>query len=76
MDNVVIKCMGEEDGVPVLAGALKHPTDKARLFAIVALDKLGEKARPALAHIRETTKDKDNYVARVAQTALARLGGP
>jgi len=63
----------EDDGLPVLVAALKHPTDKARLFAMIALDKIGNKARPALAQIQAATRDKDNYVARVAKTAVARL---
>lgn len=62
-----------DDGLPVLVAALQHPTDKARLFAMIALGKIGEKARPALAQIRAATEDKDKYVARVARTALARL---
>jgi uncharacterized sulfatase len=59
--------------LPVLAEALRHPADKVRLFAIVALDKLGERARPALAQIKAATQDSDDYVTRVAKTALARL---
>ncbi len=66
---------GEERlAVPVLVEALKHPTDKARLFAVIALDKIGEKARPALPQIREAVNDSDNYVTRVAKTILERLG--
>lgn len=65
----------EGEGLPVLAAALKHPTDKARMFAIVALDKLGPKAKPVLAQIKEATKDSDNYVQRVAQTAIEGFEG-
>lgn len=65
---------GEERiALPVLVEALKSPTDKTRMFAIVALDKIGEKARPALPLIEAATKDPDNYVTRVAKTALERL---
>jgi HEAT repeat protein len=65
---------GEEKmALPVLVEALKHPTDKARLFAVIALDKIGEKARPALAQIKAATEDRDNYVTRVAKTAVERL---
>jgi N-sulfoglucosamine sulfohydrolase len=63
----------EKDTLPVLAQALQHPTDKVRLFAIIALDKLGEKARPALAQIKAATQDSDDYVKRVAKTVLSRL---
>lgn len=63
----------EKDTLPVLIEALKHPTDKVRLFAIIALDKLGEKARPALAEIKAASQDSDDYVKRVAKTVLGRL---
>jgi hypothetical protein len=65
----------ERNTLPVLVEALKHPTDKVRLFAVVALDKLGEKARPALAQIKAASQDKDDYVKRVAKTILSRLEG-
>jgi hypothetical protein len=65
---------GEEKvALPVLIEALKHPTDKTRLFAVIALDKIGEKTRPALAQIEALTKDRDEYVKRVATTVLERL---
>jgi HEAT repeat protein len=52
---------------------MKNPSDKVRLFAVIALDKIGEKARPALAEIEALTKDRDEYVKRVATTVLGRL---
>jgi hypothetical protein len=63
----------EKTALPVLVEALKHPTDKTRLFAVIALDKIGEKARPALAQIQALTKDRDEYVNSVAATASERL---
>jgi uncharacterized sulfatase len=63
----------EKAALPFLGEALKHPTDKVRLFAIIALDKIGGKARPAQALIRAATEDPDEYVKRVAQTALSHL---
>jgi len=63
----------ESDGLPVLTWALRHRTDKVRLFAVIALDKIGEKARPALAQIKAATQDPDDYVTRVAKTVAARL---
>ena len=63
----------EKTALPILVEALKHPTDKTRLFAVIALDKIGEKARPALAQIQALTKDRDEYVKRVATTASERL---
>jgi uncharacterized sulfatase len=67
---------GEERiALPVLVEALKNPTDKTRMFAMVALDKIGEKARPALPQIQAAAQDSDDYVTRVAQTVLNRLQG-
>jgi len=67
---------GEERvALPVLVEALKSPTDKTRMFAMVVLDKIGEKARPALPQIQAAVKDSDDYVTRVARTALSRLEG-
>lgn len=63
----------EKNTLAVLAQALKHPTDKVRLFAIIALDKLGEKARPVLPQIKAAAQDSDEYVKRVAATASRRL---
>ena len=63
----------EEKALPVLAAGLTDKTDKARLHAIIALNKIGEKARPLLPQIKATMKDKDNYVKRVVQTTLERL---
>jgi len=63
----------EKEALPVLAEALKDKTDKARLYAIIALNKLGEKARPLLPQIKATMKDSDNYVKRVALTTLNQL---
>ena len=61
-------------GLPVLTAALESPREKVRLFAITALGRLGKKARPAVARVRAATKDKANYVARRAQSALRGLG--
>jgi len=63
----------EEKALPVLAAGLTDKTDKARLHAIIALNKIGEKARPLLPQIKATMKDKDNYVKRVVQTTLEHL---
>jgi hypothetical protein len=65
----------EKEALPVLAQGLKDKTDKARLYAIIALDKIGEKARPVLPQMKIVLKDSDNYVKRVAQTAINQLEG-
>jgi uncharacterized sulfatase len=63
----------EEEALPVLTEALMSDSDKARLFAIIAMKKIGEKARPALPAIKAMSKDSDNYVKRVTQAVLKRL---
>ncbi len=63
----------EKEALPVLAEALKDKTDKARLFAVIALNKIGEKARPVLPRIKIALKDSDNYVQRVARTTIEQL---
>jgi len=46
-----------------------------RLHAAIALDELGQIARPARAALQETLGVKDSgYVARVAEHALSQLG--
>jgi HEAT repeat protein len=62
-----------EEALPVLVEALKDKTDKARLYAVIALNKIGEKARPALPQIKVALEDPDNYVQRVARTTMERL---
>ncbi|HUU16860.1 MAG TPA: sulfatase-like hydrolase/transferase [Sedimentisphaerales bacterium] len=64
----------EKEALPVLAEALKDKTDKARLYAVIALNKIGEKARPFLPQIKAAVEDSDNYVQRVARTTLNQLG--
>ena len=66
----------EEKALPVLVEGLDCKTDKARLFAIIALDRIGEKARPALEQIKAHQKDPDNYVQRVTGEVLKRLASP
>jgi hypothetical protein len=40
---------------------------------VIALKRIGEKARPALPKIRECLNNSDNYVKRVTQAVLKRL---
>ncbi len=63
----------EKEALPVLAESLKDKTAKARLYAIIALNKIGEKARPVLPQIKAALKDSDNYVQRVTRATLKRL---
>jgi uncharacterized sulfatase len=64
----------QKEGLPVLIDALKHKNNKAGLHAVIALKKIGEKARPALPQIRDCLKDSDGYVKRVAQSILTSFG--
>jgi HEAT repeat protein len=64
----------EKEGLPVLIDALKYKNNKAGLYAVIALKKIGEKARPALPQIRDCLKDSDGYVKRVTQSILKNLG--
>jgi uncharacterized sulfatase len=63
----------QKEGLAVLLEALEHKTDKARLYAIIALNRIGEKARPALGTIKAHLKDPDEYVQRVTRATLNRL---
>jgi len=60
----------EKQALPVLVEALKCETDKARLYAMIALKQIGKKAQPALEAIRAGLKDKDEYVQRVTRAIL------
>jgi HEAT repeat protein len=62
-----------EDGLPVLREAMKSNNAFVRLAAINVLDRMGEKAKPALEEIRTAMKDSNQYVVRVATHALKRL---
>jgi len=63
----------EKESLPVLDEALKDNTDKARLYAVIALNKVGPKARPLLPQIKAAVEDSDNYVQRVARTTVKQL---
>jgi len=61
----------------VLVEALKHGSDNVRLYAAVALGKIGEKARPAMPDIKAAMSDTYKYVGKVNKYTLMRLGeGP
>jgi hypothetical protein len=63
----------EKEGLLVLVEELKDKTDTARLYAVIALGRIGEKARPALPQIKAALDDPSEYVQRVARAALKRL---
>lgn len=61
-------------GLPVLAEALAHPQDSVGLTAAIALEQLGEAARPVLPAIEAATK-RGEYTGRVSERIVAALGG-
>jgi len=59
-----------------LVAELSSPHEWVRLHAALALDGIGEKARPAVPALKEALKDTHNkYVVRVANHALNELLG-
>jgi arylsulfatase A-like enzyme len=60
----------DASAVALLAQELKGSNEWARLQAMIALDELGERARPARDAIQAATKDPNDYVQRVARHAL------
>jgi len=66
----------EKEALPVLAEALNCVTDKARLYAMIALKQIGQKAQPVLPAIKAGLKDKDDYVQRVTRAVLKQLEEP
>lgn len=62
-----------EEALPVLVEALSHPLDSARLFAVTALGRIGEAARPALPALRRAMEDPYQDVVKVTKYTLARL---
>ena len=56
-----------EDAMPVLIAGLEHDTPFIRLRAINVLDRLGPKARPALAAIKNAAMSKKSHVGDYVQ---------
>jgi len=54
---------GVDEAMPVLLAALKHETPFIRLRAMNVLDRLGERARPALPAMRAAAKGVKGHVA-------------
>ncbi len=63
----------QQQTLPTLIGVLECKQAKARLYAMHALEQMGEKARPATKQIEAVLKDPDDYVKRVARTVLEQL---
>lgn len=66
--------LGEtEKALPVLLAAMKDPQESARIQAAMALESLGDRARPAVATLHEGTRDSSEYVKRISERSLTRL---
>ncbi|MCK4627950.1 MAG: HEAT repeat domain-containing protein, partial [Sedimentisphaerales bacterium] len=61
----------QEKGLPVLVEAIGNSQASTRHFAMVAMEKIGNKARPALAAIK--ARLKDGYAGRVAKRIVGKL---
>jgi len=70
----LVKAGKADVGLPVLAEALAHPHDSVGLTAAIALEQLGEAARPVLPAIEAATK-RGEYTGRVSERIVAALGG-
>ena len=69
----------QDAALPVLIAALGHRSEWVRLQAAGALDRIGEKARPAIHAIRKAAEDpsrKNMMVRWVAAHTLKQLGRP
>lgn len=67
---------GSERALDVLRRELQSPKEWVRLHAAIALDEIGEAARPVVPELKEALNDTHNkYVVRVANRALNQLLG-
>ena len=67
---------GDKQALDVLRRELQSPKEWVRLQAAIALDEIGEAARPAIPELKESLGDTHNkYVVRVANRALNQLLG-
>lgn len=70
-----------DEALPVLIASLREPAAGVRLVAMLALDELGEGARPALDAVREAMRthvrgtSEGEYVLRVGESVLKKLDG-
>jgi len=67
---------GDEATIEQLGELLSHKQDTVRLHAALAIDELGEKARPLIPAMKARSNDKFKYVWRVCETVLSRLEDP
>ncbi|HUT30386.1 MAG TPA: sulfatase-like hydrolase/transferase [Sedimentisphaerales bacterium] len=65
----------EGEGLPVLIEELRNDDQIVRHYAALALEDIGEKARPALEPLKEARGDKYEYVMRISNRLVAALQG-
>jgi HEAT repeat protein len=65
-----------DEAVPVLGEQLASPRLEACKYALACLAKLGPAARPARAAVEKCRQDADAEVRKLAELALAAMGGP
>ncbi|MHC4395443.1 MAG: sulfatase-like hydrolase/transferase [Planctomycetota bacterium] len=62
-----------KEALGILVEMLGHESGSVRVNAAIALDRIGEKARPVISHIKAALKDPDGYVQRVTRHTLQHL---
>jgi uncharacterized sulfatase len=70
---VRIEAAGKLGTIDVLVNELESEVDSVRLHAVLALDSLGARSKPAAAALKAALKDESRYVPRVAAHALKAL---
>ncbi len=66
--------VGQNEALDVLREAAQSDLEWVRLKAVIVLDEIGEKARPAIPELQKARQDTHNkYVVRVANRALNQL---
>jgi HEAT repeat protein len=63
----------QEEGLPLLLTELKNSDQVVRHYAALALEDIGQKARPALDAIKAAKDDKYGYVRRLADRLVRVL---
>ncbi len=65
----------EDKGLPVLLEELKNKDQIVRHYAALALEDIGEKARPALGAVKAAQDDEYEYVRRISNRLVGTLRG-
>ena len=74
--DVLVKLAAEEKAIPILLKMLKEKRRGARRSAAAMLGKMGAKAQPAVAALKEIAgKDPDKRIREVAKASLEQIAG-